>query len=150
MTELIRHVQERGLRDALVLVETTLADPELTERLRAQWLGAKAYLLRDLEANELQQLQNEAEAAQALEMPLPDIEVEAVEASSASTEMSPEAKAERRPPPPEYFVDALQDRVHVEIGHLISSTPIVKPERTEALNDQLRDAWRNAGVRWDE
>jgi hypothetical protein len=38
--------------------------------------------------------------------------------------LSPEARAARRPPPPDELVGALQDRVHVEKGKLISSTPI--------------------------
>lgn len=38
--------------------------------------------------------------------------------------LSPEARAARRPPPPDQLVGALQDRVHVEEGKLISATPI--------------------------
>jgi transcriptional regulator with XRE-family HTH domain len=38
--------------------------------------------------------------------------------------LSPEARATRRPPPPDELVGALQDRVHFEKGRLISSSPI--------------------------
>jgi len=37
---------------------------------------------------------------------------------------SEQARAARRPPPPDRLVGALQDRVHVEKGELLSSTPI--------------------------
>lgn len=40
------------------------------------------------------------------------------------TPLSEEAQAARRPPPPDQLVGALQDRVHVEKGKLLSSTPI--------------------------
>lgn len=40
------------------------------------------------------------------------------------TPLSEEARAARRPPPPDQLVGALQDRVHVEKGKLLSSTPM--------------------------
>ena len=42
----------------------------------------------------------------------------------ARTQLSPEARAARRPGPPEELVGALQDRVHVEKGRLLAATPI--------------------------
>ncbi len=44
------------------------------------------------------------------------------------TPLSEEAQAARRPPPPDQLVGALQDRLHVEKGKLLSSTPI-RPRR---------------------
>ena len=38
--------------------------------------------------------------------------------------LSPEALEARKPRPPEELVGALQDRVHVEKGKLLSATPI--------------------------
>lgn len=45
-------------------------------------------------------------------------------APAARPPLSPEAQQARRPQPPEELAGALQDRVHVERGRLLSATPI--------------------------
>lgn len=44
-------------------------------------------------------------------------------------ELSPEAKAARRPPPPEELVEALQDRVHKEVGRARAAQTVRTPRR---------------------
>ena len=46
--EIFWPVRERGLRDAIVLVEETLGKPELGELLRRQWEAALLLLRKDL------------------------------------------------------------------------------------------------------
>lgn len=46
--EILRKVREQGLKDAIKLVETTLADPELSEGLRRSWGAALVRLKKDL------------------------------------------------------------------------------------------------------
>lgn len=75
MKGLILKVRERGLQDALALVEKTLANPDLEERSRDQWLGAKKYLQKDLEVLEAQILEPENPLVVEVEAALPKLTV---------------------------------------------------------------------------